>query len=265
MSRISDKFIQLKAAGKKALIPYISAGDPNPEITYQLVLEMERRGADIIELGVPFSDPIADGPVIQKASMRALQGGINLPKILGLTGKIRLASQIPLIFMTYYNPILHYGEELFVQAAKKSGVDGLIVPDLPPEEAESLIKLCQKNQLDLIFLLAPTSTPERIAKVCQYSQGFIYYVSLTGITGTGLANTARIENKLNQIKQVTDKPIAVGFGVSTPEQATQIASWSNGVIVGSAIIRVMEQNLADEPKLIADVGNFVAQLKQAIR
>jgi tryptophan synthase alpha chain len=264
MSRITDKFTQLNAAGKRVLIPFVSAGDPDLATTRELVLEMERRGADIVELGVPFSDPIADGPTIQRASQRALQAGVTLKKVLDLVKQIRWQSQLPLVLMTYYNPIFKYGEERFVQDAIQAGVDGLIIPDLPPEEAGSLLQAAEDTPLDIIFLLAPTSTPERISLVSKCSRGFIYYVSLTGITGAKGAVVEQITNKLSQIKQVSDKPVAVGFGISTPEQAAQVAAQASGVIVGSAIIRVMEKHLSQPALMVPEVGEFVHQLKQAI-
>ncbi len=265
MSRITNKFAQLSASGQKALIPFVSAGDPDLATTHKLVLEMERRGADIVELGVPFSDPIADGPTIQKASQRALQAGVTLKKILDLVKQIRRQSQIPLMLMTYYNPIFKYGEGQFVEDAIQAGVDGLIVPDLPPEEAGELLRAAEGTPLDVIFLLAPTSTPERISMVSKVSRGFIYYVSLTGITGAEGAVVEQIKNKLSQIKRVSDKPVAVGFGISTPQQAARIAPLASGVIVGSAIIRVMEKHLQEPALMVQEVGKFVHQLKQAIR
>jgi len=264
MSKITDKFAQLNASGQKALIPFVSAGDPDLATTRELVLEMERRGADIVELGVPFSDPIADGPTIQKASQRALQAGVTLKKILDLVNQIRRQSQLPLVLMTYYNPIFKYGEGRFVEDAIQAGVDGLIVPDLPPEEAGGLLQAAEGTPLNVIFLLAPTSTPERISLVSKVSRGFIYYVSLTGITGAEGAVVEQIKNKLSQIKQVSDKPVAVGFGISTPQQAARIAPLASGVIVGSAIIRVMEKHLQEPALMVQEVGKFVHQLKQAI-
>ncbi len=266
MSRITDKFKQLNNNGQKALIPFVSAGDPDLSTTYSLVLEMEARGADIIELGVPFSDPIADGPTIQKSSQRALQNGVTLKKILTLAGKICRSSQIPLVLMTYYNPVFKYGENRFIQDAVKAGVDGLIIPDLPPEEADSILQLAKNTSLDIIFLLAPTSTPDRIVLISKLSQGFIYYVSMTGVTGFSAAfNDAFQESILPQIKSATDKPIAVGFGVSSPEQAARVAKAASGVIVGSAIIRIMEKHLQEPATMIREVGKFVEKLKQAIR
>ncbi len=265
MSKITDKFVQLSASGQKALIPFVSAGDPNLATTRELVLEMERQGADIIELGVPFSDPIADGPTIQKASQRALLAGVTLKKILDLVKQIRRQSQIPLVLMSYYNPIFKYGEGQFIEDAVQAGVDGLIVPDLPPEEAGSLLLAARDTPLDIIFLLAPTSTPERIALVSKVSRGFIYYVSLTGITGAEGAVVEQIKNKLAQIRRVSKKPVAVGFGISTPQQAARIAAQASGVIVGSAIIRIMEKHLSQPALMVQEVGKFVRRLKQAIQ
>ena len=264
MSKITATFQQLRSRGEKALIPFVSAGDPDLETTYRLVLEMQRRGADIIELGVPFSDPIADGPTIQKASQRALRAGASLSKILALAQRIRRQSPVPLVLMSYYNPIFRYGEQRFVQDAAHAGVDGVIIPDLPPEEANSLVQFAA-GALDLIFLLAPTSTPRRIALISRLSQGFIYYVSLTGITGARGMALEQVREKLGQIRRVSEKPIAVGFGISNPQQAAEAAAQACGVIVGSALIRVMEQHLGEPDVLVQKAGEFVAALKEAVK
>jgi tryptophan synthase alpha chain len=264
LSRIRDKFDQLKSQGKPALMPFISAGDPNMETSYSLLLEMECQGADIVELGIPFSDPIADGPTIQRASQRSLQNGTTVDDVLELVRRLRQKSQLPLVLMTYYNLVYHYGEEQFVKAAVSAGADGLIVPDLPPEEAGNLLKCADAQGLGIIFLLAPTSTPDRIELVSRASRGFIYYVSLTGITGARGELAKGIKEQVAAIRAQTDKPIAVGFGVSTAEQAAQIATWADGVIVGSALINVIEDYLEDEQMLVKKVGEFTRSLKQGI-
>ena len=264
MSRIRNTFIRLKKNNETALIPYIMAGDPDLATTKKLVLEMERAGCDVIELGAPFSDPLADGPTIQKAAIRSLRDHTSITDVLSLVADIRRESKIPLILMTYYNLIFKYGEERFVNEAVSAGLDGMILPDLPPEEAGTLIPLAKKAGLDTIFLLAPTSTDERIRLVCKVSQGFVYYVSLTGVTGARAGVHDSIKESLHKIKTVTDKPVAVGFGISTPDQAAQVALWgADGVIVGSALVKVIEESIGS-PELIANAATFVRALKQGV-
>jgi len=236
-SRISRKFQALREEKKKAFIPYIMAGDPDIQRTRALVKILEDCGADIIELGVPFSDPLADGPTIQAAAQRALDGGTTLHAVIELVSSLRNSTQIPIILMTYYNPVFKYGDERFIEDASAAGVDGIIVPDLPPDEAEGLMRLARKKPFDTIFLLAPTSTGERITKVCHASRGFIYYVSITGITGTKLSLDPSIGAHIAQIRAVSATPIAVGFGIATPEEASMVARFADGVIVGSAIVK----------------------------
>jgi len=264
MSRIKNTFSRLKKKNETALIPYIMAGDPDLATTKTLILEMEKAGCDIIELGAPFSDPLADGPTIQKAAIRSLRNGTSIADVLGLVAEVRRESRIPLILMTYYNLIFKYGEERFVSEAVSAGLDGLILPDLPPEEAGTLMPLAKKAGLDAIFLLAPTSTDERIRLVSRVSQGFIYYVSLTGVTGAKAELQNSIQEALLRIKSVSDKPIAVGFGISTPDQAAQVAMWgADGVIVGSALVKVIEENI-NNPELVRHTAAFVKALKQGV-
>jgi len=264
MSRIKNTFSRLKKKNETALIPYIMAGDPDLATTKTLIFEMEKAGSDIIELGAPFSDPLADGPTIQKAAIRSLKNGTNIADVLGLVAEVRKTSRIPLILMTYYNLIFHYGEERFVHDAAAAGLDGIILPDLPPEEAGALIAASKKAGLDTIFLLAPTSTEDRIKLVCKVAQGFVYYVSLTGVTGARVALQSSVEESLKKIKAVTDKPVAVGFGISTPDQAAQIANWgADGVIVGSALVKVMEEH-GNSPELVEKAAAFVKALKQGV-
>ena len=247
-----------------ALIPYIMAGDPDLATTKTLILEMEKAGCDLIELGAPFSDPLADGPTIQKAAIRSLRNHTSVSDVLSLVADVRKESKIPLILMTYYNLIFKYGEERFVNDAVSAGLDGIILPDLPPEEAGTLIPPAKKAGLATIFLLAPTSNDERMKLVCKVSQGFVYYVSLTGVTGARAAVQSSIQDSLKKIKQVTDKPVAVGFGISTPDQAAQVALWgADGVIVGSALVKVVEENIGS-PELIANAVAFVKSLKQGV-
>ncbi|MEK6690342.1 MAG: tryptophan synthase subunit alpha [Nitrospirota bacterium] len=263
-SKITKTFIRLKKKDKKALIPYIMAGDPDIKTTEELILEIERSGGDIIELGVPFTDPLADGPVIQKAHYRALKNKVTLKNILDLVKRIREKTTIPLVLMTYYNPIFKHGDEDFIKDAVTSGVDGVIIPDLPFEEARDFIKTSKMNGLDTIFLLAPTSTPERISMITNASRGFIYYVSITGITGAKIEGIDQIKNSLEKIREVTDKPIAVGFGISTAVEAKKISEWADGIIIGSAIVRVIEENLGS-PSIVDKVGEFVKTLSEGIK
>ena len=264
MSRIKNTFNRIKKKNETALIPYIMAGDPDLATTRRLILEMEKVGCDIIELGAPFSDPLADGPTIQKAAIRSLRNRTSIADVLGLVADVRTTSKVPLILMTYYNLIFKYGEERFVHDAAAAGLDGLILPDLPPEEAGTLMPLAKKAGLDTIFLLAPTSTEERIKLVSKVSQGFIYYVSLTGVTGAKLAVQNSIKDALLRIKSVTDKPVCVGFGISSPDQAAQVALWgADGVIVGSALVKVIEENVGS-PELVDRTIAFVQALKQGV-
>jgi len=264
MSRIKNTFNRIKKKNETALIPYIMAGDPDLATTRRLILEMEKAGCDIIELGAPFSDPLADGPTIQKAAIRSLRNRTSIADVLGLVADVRTTSKVPLILMTYYNLIFKYGEERFVHDAAAAGLDGLILPDLPPEEAGTLMPLAKKAGLDTIFLLAPTSTEERIQLVSKVSQGFIYYVSLTGVTGAKLAVQNSIKDALLRIKSVTDKPVCVGFGIASPDQAAQVAMWgADGVIVGSALVKVIEENVGP-PELVDRTLAFVQALKKGV-
>lgn len=261
-TRISRLFETLRSQNRKAFIPYLMAGDPDTGATLSHVLLLEKCGADIIELGVPFSDPIADGPTIQKAAVRALQSGTTLRKVLSLVKEIRLHTEIPLILMTYYNPVFKYGNDSFVRDAMQAGVDGVIVPDLPPEEAGELIRLSRNvpggKRFDTIFLTAPTSTPERIKRIASASSGFVYYVSMTGITGTKLELDQAFRGHLGLLKKATDKPVAVGFGIATPEQAQTIAQLADGVVVGSAIVKVFNE-APDKAEI------FIRGLREAIK
>ena len=263
MNRLEATFNSLKADGEKALIAYIMAGDPSLRETEQLVLEMERSGADVIELGVPFSDPIADGPVIQQAADRALRGGTTLRKILESVRRLRASTQIPIVLMAYYNTVHAFGTTEFCREAVRAGVDGLIVPDMPPDESEPLQKPSRETGLNLIFLLAPTSTPARRGLVTKQSQGFLYYVSLTGITGTRLHDVTDVRDNVRKIKQQSRVPIAVGFGVATSEDAARVAKVADGVIVGTAIVRNIAQH-AKDPRMVSKVGEFVRSLKTAM-
>lgn len=264
MGRISQTFERLRHARERALIPYVTAGDPDLATTKALVLEMVRHGGDLIELGVPFSDPLADGPIIQRASQRALRGGTTLRKILQTVNELRRETDVPLILMTYYNPVFRCGEEAFVAEALAAGVDGVIVPDLPPEEAQTLAALTRDTSLDLIFLMAPTSTPARMALIADACQGFIYYVSRLGITGVREQLADDLGMRLRHVRAHTSKPVAVGFGVSTPDHVRLAAELADGVVVGSAIVKLLEEAQGRE-SMLEQVGTFVAALKAATR
>jgi tryptophan synthase alpha chain len=264
MSRISQTFVRLQKHHECALIPYVTAGDPDLEMTKRLVREMVRRGGDIIEIGVPFSDPLADGPIIQRASQRALQGGTTLRKIIQMVSELRPDVEVPLVLMTYYNPVFRYGEEAFVADALDAGVDGIIVPDLPPEEAQALMDLTADTPLDIIFLAAPTSTAARLALISEASRGFIYYVSRLGTTGVRDQLADDLRMMLEQLRAATAKPVAVGFGVSTPEHVGLLAELADGVVVASAILKLLE-DLGDRADRLEHVGEFVAALKTATR
>ncbi len=263
MNRLDATFARLKAEGEKALIAYIMAGDPSLHETEQLVLELERAGADIIELGVPFSDPIADGPVIQQAAERALRSGTSLKKILATVALLRARTQVPLVLMTYYNSIHAFGGAHFCREAARTGVDGLIVPDMPPEEAGTLETEAAGAGLDIIYLLAPTSTPDRCAMVARRSRGFLYYVSLTGITGATLTDWGGVRQNVEKIRKASAVPVAVGFGVATPDDASKVGDIADGVIVGSAIVRRIGDHQQDA-RMAEQVGQFVRSLKAAL-
>lgn len=263
MSRIKDKFDELKAKNQAALIPYIMAGDPGLDTTERLVYEIEKAGADMLELGVPFSDPLADGPTIQRAAMKALASGADIKKVLGLVKRVRAQSRIPIILMLYYNLVFKYGEEKFVKDAVRAGVDGVIIPDLPPDEAAGLMKHSGPAGLDVIFLLAPTSSPDRVKLVSRSSSGFIYYVSLTGVTGARTSLDKGLKDQVDAVRRTTLKPVCVGFGISRPEHAASVASWADGVIVGSAIVAIIDK--AKTPSdACREVGRFVRSMKEAV-
>jgi tryptophan synthase alpha chain len=231
------------------------AGDHSLKRTAELLFLLEECGADMVELGVPFTDPLADGPVIQRAAERALEEGVRLRHVLSFVKEARLRTKIPIILMTYYNPVFKYGDEAFMRDAADAGVDGLIVPDLPPDEAGEFMKHARHFGIDTIFLLAPTSTPERLRVVAKASRGFIYYVSITGITGSRLTVDDTLKESIGEAKRESGKPVALGFGVSTPDEAREVAKLADGVIVGSAIVR-----RAEEPGL----REFLLSLRAAI-
>ena len=265
MNRIDKKFADLRAQGKKAFIPFITAGDPSLEITVSLVSKLESAGADIIELGVPFSDPVADGRSIQKSSLRALKNGTSLKDVMPMVAEIRAQTEIPIAFLTYYNLIFKHGVEEFVRDAVESGVDGAVIADLPPEEGAELISAAREHDFATIFLTAPTSTPERIKLISEACTGFIYCVSLTGVTGARDRISDMLAPTLKEIEKHTDKPVAVGFGVSNPDQAREVANMADGVIVGSAIINVIEAHVDEPDKLLSSVEEFARGLAEAVK
>ena len=262
MNRIESVFKKLKNK-RAAFIPFVVAGDPDLKTTETLVLKMAECGADIIELGVPFSDPLADGPTIQAASQRALKNGVNLKEIFRMTERLKGIST-PLVLMTYFNPVFQYGLKSFAQDCHRHGIDGVIIPDLPPEEAGPWIKEAKPLKLGTVFLIAPTSSPDRVKLASRYSRGFLYYVSITGITGTRGKLPDELEGAIGQIRKYSQKPVAVGFGVSTPEQVKEVSRIADGVIVGSAIVKMIEENLK-HPDLVIRVGGFVASLADALK
>lgn len=262
MSRIEEKFRELGARGEKALIAFITAGDPDLAVTEECIMALEKGGADIIELGVPFSDPMADGPTIQKSSERALAAGTSLPKILAMVKSARTQTSIPIVLMGYFNPVFRYGAARFLVDAAASGVDGVLLVDLPPEEAKDFKKLAVAADLDVISLLTPTSDLQRIEKVTGIGSGFIYYVSVTGVTGARAAVSETISGKVAEIRKRSSIPVAVGFGISNPAQAAQVAGFADGVVVGSAIVKLFEQFTGEELK--QKISRFVSDLKSGM-
>jgi tryptophan synthase alpha chain len=262
--RIGRKFAELAARNEAALVPFIVAGDPNPEATRTLVRELEARGADLIELGVPFSDPAADGPVNQRAIARGLASGASLAAILAMVAELRSETEIPIVLFGYFNPILHYGCERICADAARAGVDGLLVVDLPYEEAAELARPARAHGIDIIYLLAPTTPVDRARAIARAASGFLYYVSVTGVTGARSSLAADLEARVRELRAVTDLPIGVGFGISTPEQAAEVAAFADAVVVGSALSLVIERAGAS-PGLASAVGELAGAMKQAMR
>ncbi|MBE9156024.1 tryptophan synthase subunit alpha [Nodosilinea sp. LEGE 06152] len=261
MALVSDRFRDLRARGECALIPFITAGDPDLETTAAALGVLDQNGADFIELGVPYSDPLADGPVIQAAATRALEKGVTLDAVLSMVKGLQL--QAPLILFTYYNPILNRGIDRFMADVAAAGVAGLVVPDLPLEEVEALLTAAAAAGIDVTLLVAPTSPPDRIQAIAAQAQGFVYLVSVTGVTGTRSELQSRVKDLISGLKQTTDKPIGVGFGVSDPDQAQQLKAWgADGVIVGSAFVKRLA---GDTPEAaLSTIGDFCRRLKAAV-
>ena len=264
MSRIAERFRALRGRGEKALIPFVTAGDPDLATTEALLSALALAGADVIELGVPFSDPMAEGPTIQRSSERALRSGASLRKVLQLVERVRPNIDVPIVLMGYANNFLAMGEQEFAAAAAGVGVDGLIAVDLPPEEGETLHDALRARGVDPILLAAPTTQPERLEMLAKRTGGFLYFVSLTGTTGARQALSESLEREVRAVRAVSDVPVCVGFGVSTPEHAARIAAFADGVVVGSAVVERIERASSRDAAIEA-VSAFVEELKRPLR
>jgi tryptophan synthase alpha chain len=265
VSRIGACFARLREEGRKALIPFITAGDPAPELTVPLMHALVGAGADLVELGVPFSDPMADGPVIQRASERALARGVTLKDVLAMVRQFRLEDpRTPVVLMGYLNPIEVMGYAAFARAAAEAGVDGALTVDLPPEEAGEVVGALRQAAVDPIFLLAPTSPPERIRLICEHASGFVYYVSLKGVTGAASLDVAEVGRKLEAIRACTDLPLGVGFGIRDPESAARVARVSDAVVVGSALVRRVEELVQTPDRIPTEVGRLLSEMRRAM-
>jgi tryptophan synthase alpha chain len=262
MNRIERKFYRLRQHNKKAVVVYLTAGDPSIEKTKEIICALDGAGVNIVEIGVPFSDPTADGPVIQAASRRALDKGVTLELILEMIRDIRTMTDIPIVLFGYYNPIYAYGNERFAARASESGVDGILVVDLPPEESPELRRYTDRAGIDFIRLIAPTTDDERIGNIVGDAKGFLYYISVTGVTGTAKPEPAVIERDVRRIRQRSDLPVVAGFGISTPEQASQIAGLADGIVLGSVFVRIISEN-ADREDLPAIVSSFAGKIRRA--
>ncbi|MDV7339948.1 tryptophan synthase subunit alpha [Terasakiella sp. A23] len=269
-TRIAKKFEALKAEGRSAFVTFVSAGDPDLKTSKEILAGMPEAGADILEIGMPFSDPMADGPAIQLGSQRALAAGMTLKGVLDLVRDFRTQdNETPIVLMGYYNPIYIYGVDKFVVDAKEAGVDGFIIVDLPPEEEIEFAIPAQKGGLDFIYLTTPTADDERLEKIASKASGFIYYVSITGVTGTASAVASDVEAAVKRIKKHTDLPVAIGFGINTPDQAKTMASVSDAAVVGSAIVKTIAQNLDEDGKakddLATNVLSYVSELAGGVK
>lgn len=265
MSRISQRFDDLKAVGRKALIPYVTAGDPNPAVTVPLMHEMVAAGADIIELGVPFSDPMADGPVIQAACERALEHKVGLRRVLEMVREFRAKdADTPIVLMGYLNPVEVLGYDAFADAAVEAGVDGVLTVDLPPEEGDEFAAAMRAKGLDPIFLIAPTSDRGRIERIAALASGFMYYVSLKGVTGAANLDVASVEAKLAEIRELSDLPLGVGFGIKDADSAKAVAAVADAVVVGSALVRRLEANAESPDRINAEVGGILRDMRAAM-
>lgn len=263
--RIEETFKRINDEGRAAFIPYVTAGDPDIETTFDLVIALEEAGGDLIELGIPFSDPVADGPVIQAAAQRALGSGTSLTKVLELVKKVRTKSQVPIVFLAYFNTIYQFGLEAFAKEAALAGVDGVVLADMPLEEAEAVQRVLDNAGLATILLAAPTTSTERLVRIAELARGFIYCVALKGVTGQRETVSTDGLELVQRLKEVTDKPLAVGFGLSTAEQIAMMGKQANGVIVGSAIVKTVEQLGKDKEKLIEAIKIQIKQLKAGLK
>ena len=262
LSKVDEKFFHLKNNKKLALMPFIMAGDPNIEITSEILLRLQENGADLIELGIPYSDPLADGPVIQASASRALKSGTNLRKVIKLLDSLKGKLNIPIILFSYLNPLLCFGFEKFCEMASNAGVSGLIVPDLPLEEAYKFSKIVSNHSMDLILLVAPTTPFERMKQISNHTKGFTYLVSVTGVTGERNKMENRVENLIAKLKDVNSNPIAVGFGISTPEHVNKVREWgADGVIIGSAFVKRISSS--SEKDVVDHVGEFCKEMRLA--
>jgi len=265
VSRLKASFAALKAQNKTALVAFVTAGDPQPSVTVSLMHDMVKAGASVIELGVPFSDPMAEGPVIQLACERALKHNVSLHDVLGMVTEFRTRdADTPIVLMGYTNPVEVMGYEQFAQAAGEAGVDGLILVDLPPEEGTELIAKLKANKIDMIFLLAPTSTDERMKIICDQASGFVYYVSLKGVTGAANLDVDSVVSKVTQIRTHTDLPVGVGFGIRDAQSAAQVAGVADAVVVGSAIVQRIADNADDPKKISQQVCELLASMREAM-
>lgn len=259
MGRITEAFTALRAAGEKGFIPFITAGDPDLATTEQLLIELSLSGATLIELGVPFSDPMADGPIIQRSSERALKNHFGMQELLAVVARVRTRIETPIILFSYFNPLLQFGLQHLATAAREAGVDGVLVTDLTPEEAPGFASELRKNQLDMIFLVAPTSTDVRLGLIAMQATGFIYAVSRAGVTGTQESVSVEAEKLVNRVRKFSQLPIAVGFGISSRDQVTDVQRYADAVVVGSAIVLEIER-LTGEVDLPRRIGEFARQL-----
>jgi tryptophan synthase alpha chain len=261
--RIDHTFDTLRNAHEKAFVAYLTAGDPDLEATGELILALDRAGVDILEIGVPFSDPTADGPVIQAAAQRSLAEGTTLAGILDMIESIRHVTEIPIVLFGYYNPILSFGPEQFARRAVAAGVDGILVVDLPPEESRELRQFTDPHGLDFISLIAPTTSAERTAQIAKDATGFLYYISITGVTGTATPRITDISKEIHQIRGITDMPVVVGFGISTPRQAREIAWCADGIVIGSAFVQLIADN-GRSNNLVKIVTEYAKDIKAAV-
>ncbi|MDQ1611310.1 MAG: tryptophan synthase alpha chain [Pyrinomonadaceae bacterium] len=259
MSRIAETFARQREENRRGFIPFITAGDPTLDATRELIVELARAGATLIEVGVPFSDPMADGPTIQRASERALKNGVGVAEVLSVVADARRETDVPVVLFSYYNPLLQFGAERLCAEARRAGVDGMLVTDLAPEESAEFAATLSRHELDLIFLVAPTSTDVRLERIAERASGFIYAVSRAGVTGVQSATSTEAERLVKRVRDKTKLPVAVGFGISTREQVADVWRYADAAVVGSAIVAEIEKH-ADAPDLVARVGRFARGL-----